>query len=474
LEAIREHLDEHLAAVLYPSCERSQQRKWGSVYARGLLLEGERKSAGAMAERLPDGNEQSLQQFISQSTWEFRPVRQRLAERVVGRLPKRGLWVFDDTGFPKYGTHSVGVARQYSGTLGKIGNCQIGVSMHYATPDGSVPLDFELYLPEVWTNDPDRCRNAGIPSDAVFRTKWALALTMLDRVRTWGLADQVVSADAGYGKVSEFRDGLTARHLCYVVGVDETTGVWIPPVVVTTRPKRSYRGLASVHHDYWEQGPPSVLQVAQGLPSAAWVTVSWDQGSRGPLQSQFVALRVHPSHGYHQGKHLRPQEWLLIEWPAGQEKPEHYWLSTLPEDTLLVDLVRLAKWRWHIEQDYQQLKEELGLDHFEGRSWIGWHRYATVDARCHGDDGEHHPVSDCVPVGRTEPLLGKRAGAIRVGRLPAVSRDSAAMASQEHGLLRIIGQELESLNGVLLGWQRVLCQTGPAAAVALEHAVGRV
>lgn len=378
LEANRERLDEHLAAVLYPSCERSQQRKWGSVYARGLLLEGGRKSAGAMAERLPDGNEQSLQQFVSQSTWDFRAVRQRLAGRVIAQLPKNGLLVFDDTGFPKCGKHSVGVARQYSGTLGKVGNCQIGVSMHYATPEGSVPLDFELYLPEVWTGDPDRRQKAGVPEDTLFQTKWELALTMLDRGRTWGLTDLVASADAGYGKVSEFRDGLTERKTLYVVGVDETTGVWVPPVAVTTRPKRSYRGQASVHCDYGEQVPPSVWEVAQGLPPEAWKIVAWDQGSRGPLQSRFAALRVHPSHGYHHGKPLRPQEWLLIEWPEGQEKPEHYWLSTLPEATLLVDLVRYAKWRWHIEQDYQQLKDELGLDHFEGRSWIGWHRHVTM------------------------------------------------------------------------------------------------
>lgn len=378
LEACRERLEEHLATVLNPSCERSQQRKWGSVYTRGLLLEGERKSAGAMAARMPDGNEQSLQQFISQSTWDFRAVRQRLAEQVVARLPKQGLWVFDDTGFPKCGTVSVGVARQYSGTLGKVGNCQIGVSLHYATNQGSVPLDFELYLPEAWIDDPERCRKAGVPENTAFQTKWEMALVMLDRVRTWALADQVVGADAGYGKICDFRDGITKRQLRYVVGVDEATGVWVPPMAVSRRPRRSNRGRAPTRYDYGDQEPPSVLQVAQNLPPDAWKTISWDQGSRGPLQSRFAALRVHPSHGYHAGQPLRPMEWLLIEWPEGQEKPEHYWLSTLPETTPLLDLVRQAKWRWHIEQDYQQLKDELGLDHFEGRSWVGWHRHVTM------------------------------------------------------------------------------------------------
>lgn len=378
LEACRERLEEHLATVLYPACERSQQRKWGSVYARGLLLDGERKSAGAMAVRLPDGNEQSLQQFISQSTWDFRAVRQQLALRTVARLPKQGLWIFDDTGFPKCGSHSVGVARQYSGTLGKVGNCQIGVSLHYGTNQGSMPLDFDLYLPEVWTNDPDRCRRGGVPAETAFQTKWEIALTMLDRVRKWGLADQVVAADAGYGKVCEFRDGITERQLRYVVGVDETTGVWIPPMSVSVRSRQSTRGRAPTRYDYGDQEPPSVLEVARCLPADAWQTVSWDEGSRGPLQSRFAALRVHPSHGYHEGKPVRPLEWLLIEWPEGQEKPEHYWLSTLPETTPLLDLVCKAKWRWHIEQDYQQLKDELGLDHFEGRTWMGWHRHVTM------------------------------------------------------------------------------------------------
>lgn len=381
LENCRERLEEHLATVLYPSCERSQQRKWGSVYARGLLLDGGRKSAGAMAERMPDGNEQSLQQFVSQSTWDFRAVRKRSTLRVVSQLPKRGQLLFDDTGFPKSGEHSVGVARQYSGTMGKIGNCQIGVSLHYATDQGSMPLDFELYLPEVWTNDPARCQKAGIPEDTALKTKWELGLAMLDRVCEWGLTDEVnaiVGADAAYGKVAEFRDAVTAKELLYIVAVDASTGVWVPPLKVSLRARKSNRGRTPTRYDYGDQEPPSVLEVAQGLSPSAWVDVSWREGTRGQLQSRFAALQIHPSHGYHEGKPLRPAEWLLIEWPEGNEKPVHYWLSTLPEETPLIELINQAKWRWHIEQDYQQLKDELGLDHFEGRSWIGWHRHVTM------------------------------------------------------------------------------------------------
>lgn len=245
-----------------------------------------------------------------------------------------------------------------------------------------MPLDFEILPPRGWINDPVRCQRAGVPQETVFQTKWEIALAMVDRVRTWGLADQVVGADAGYGKVCKFRDGLKGRGLLYVVGVDETTGVWLPPTTVPLRSRRSNRGRAPTRYDYGEQEPPSVLQVAQNLPPDAWKTISWDQRRRGPLQSGFAAVRVHPSHSYHEGKPVRPLERLLIEWPEGQEKPEHYWLSTLPETTPLLDLVRQAKWRWHIEQDYQQLKDELGLDHFEGRSWIGWQSSRNDDPGC--------------------------------------------------------------------------------------------
>jgi radical SAM protein with 4Fe4S-binding SPASM domain len=204
LEACRERLEEYLAAVLYPAFGRSQQRKWGSVYARGLLLEDGRKSAGAMAERLPDGNEQSLQQFISQSTWYFREVRQRVVSHVLPQLRGRGQFIIDDTGFPKWGNQSVGVARQYSGTLGKIGNCQIGVSLHYGTSRGSLPLDFELYLPdEVWTDDPARCQKAGVPGSTIFKAKWELALGMLDRVRRWALREEdLPQLDAEYDRLA--------------------------------------------------------------------------------------------------------------------------------------------------------------------------------------------------------------------------------------------------------------------------------
>lgn len=378
LEAIRDRLEEFLAQVLFPALNRSQQRQWGSAFVRGFLLDGDRKSAGAIAERLPDGNEQAMQQFVTDSVWDFRDVRRRIAQYLEPLLPAEGVWIHDDTGFPKKGTHSVGVARQYSGTLGKVGNCQIGVSMSLATPSGSLPLDWELYLPEEWANNPERCRKAGAPEDRrAYRPKWEMALDLTDRVLSWGLQPQIVVADSFYGSVTEYRDGLVKRHLKYVVSIRENACVWVGKV--PARPPQSLgRGRPRTRHEYGDYRPQSVLEVAQALPAQNRRTVTWDQGSKGPLRSRFAALRIHTSHGYYKGKPPRPEEWLIIEWPESEEKPTGYWLSNLPEDVPLEKLVRLAKMRWHIEQDYQQLKEELGLDHFEGRKWIGWHRHVTL------------------------------------------------------------------------------------------------
>jgi len=378
MDACRERLEQYLADMLFPALNRSQQRKWGSVYVRGLLLEGERKSAGAMAARMPDGNEQALQQFLSDSPWDFTTARRLQAQYLEAFLPDEGVWAFDDTGFPKKGKGSVGVARQYSGTLGKVGNCQIGVSMHLGTPVGSLPLDFELYLPKEWTGDPERCKKAGVPEDLVYRPKWQIALDLLDRVRLAKLVDRIVTADAAYGKVAEFRDGLAQRGLQYAVATDGETSVWVGEVPATVRTRQSNRGRTPSGYDYGEHRPVSVKEAALALPPAAWQDVTWDQGSKGSLRSRFAAVRIHTSHGYHEHKAPRPEEWLIIEWPASEAEPTDYWLSNLPETTSLRDLVRWAKMRWHIEQDYQQLKEELGLDHFEGRSWSGWNRHVTL------------------------------------------------------------------------------------------------
>jgi SRSO17 transposase len=370
------------AEAMFEPLARADQRRWGEVYLHGLMLDGKRKSIQPMAERLPDGDEQALQQFVSQSPWDWRPVRQRLARQMTAAVDPDA-WIIDDTGFPKFGTASVGVARQYSGTLGKVANCQVGVSIHAATDQASCPIDWRLFLPQSWDADAARRRAAHVPETVGHRPKWQLVLDMLDELAGWGVAPPLVVADAGYGESGEFRLGLEERQLAYVVQVKATISAY--PKTVTRdvvpyggrgrRPRARYRTRRSSLRE---------LVVAAG-PSAA-KTVAWREGTRGKLRSRFVALRVRPA-----GVKLRRAvaggelavRWLLAEWPSDQPEPVKYWLANLPEDTALVELVRLAKLRWRIEHDYRELKDGLGLDHFEGRSFGGWHHHVTLVSVAH-------------------------------------------------------------------------------------------
>jgi SRSO17 transposase len=354
---------------------RSERRRWGDVYVRGLLATGERKATATMASRVSDGNVQAMQQFIGQSPWPWEPLRQRLAQRMAAALQPVAAWVIDDTGFPKKGTHSVGVARQYSGTLGKIGNCQVAVSLHYATDDAAVPVDFALYLPEEWL-EPERRAAAGIPDDVTFQPKWALALALIDRAQEWGVSAGVITADAGYGNSADFRTGLADRNLPFVVGIQSTTGVWPDEGNLVSAP-RGRRGRPRLRP--LEVGPPvSVADLSRSWRPERWQRVTWREGTKGEMTSRFAAARVLPSHGYQHGRPKEGTRWLLVEWPEQEPAPTKYWLADLPEHTALVDLVRLAKIRWWIEQGYQQLKDELGLDHYEGRTWQGWHHHVTL------------------------------------------------------------------------------------------------
>src|SRR3990172_11028709 len=331
---------------------RSERRRWGDVYVRGLLATGGRKATATMASSAADGNVQAMQQFIGQSPWPWEPLRRRLAQRLIAALGPAAAWIVDDTGFPKKGARSVGVARQYSGTLGKIGNCQVAVSLHYATDDAAIPLDFALYLPEEWL-EPERRERAGIPEDVTFQTKWALALALIDRARQWKTPPGVISADAGYGNVTEFRAGLAARGLTYVLGIQGTTTVWADQGNLTP-PRRTVRGRPRLKPV--DVGPPvSVAVLSRSLPEESWQRVTW-------------RARVLPSHGYQHGGAKEESCWLLAEWPEGEEAPTKFWLANLSADTDILNLVRFAKIRWWIEQGYQQLKDELGLDHYEGRS----------------------------------------------------------------------------------------------------------
>src|SRR5437879_5662013 len=353
-----ERLERFLVDLLEP-VGRSERRHWGAVYVRGLLLNGERKSVEPMAARLPDGNIQAMQQFIGQSPWDWPPIWERLGRRMTAELEPESAWAIDDTGFPKQGDHSVGVERQYSGTLGKTGNCQVAVSLHHVGAQGSAALNWRLYLPETWIEDPERRAEAGILKEVEFRKKWQLAVEMIDEARGWGLADRIVVADAGYGDATEFRDALEARKLPYVVGVSSQVGVWAKPPEIHI-PEYSGRGQPATRYQYGKQRPSSVRDVA--LHAKGWKKIRWREGSKGWLESRFLAVRVQPSHGFVDGEPPHKEVWLLVQWPEEEKEPTRYFLCDLPPTTTLRRLVRAAKSRWKIEQDYLQLKDVTDRD----------------------------------------------------------------------------------------------------------------
>ncbi|MBM4398232.1 MAG: IS701 family transposase, partial [Deltaproteobacteria bacterium] len=290
-----------------------------------------------------------------------------------------GAWLVDDTGYPKQGKHSVGVARQYCGMLGKTMNCQAAVTTSIANDWASLPVAHRLYLPEKWAGDTERRKRAGVPVEVVFQTKWVIALDQITGMVAAGVPRGTVLADAGYGDVADFRKGVTELGLPYVVGVREGTAVWrpgeqpLPPARQGTRgphPKR-------VRRDEGHQ-PVTVLALAKDLPADAWQDVTWREGTQGDMTSRFARVRVRPAHRDYYRIEPRDEEWLLIEWPSGEDKPTRYWLSTQPEEMDFRALVRLAKLRWRIERDYEEMKDELGFDHFEGRGWRGFHHHATL------------------------------------------------------------------------------------------------
>lgn len=362
------------------------------AYCTGLILPGERKSVEPMAARLAPGRvqaaHQSLHHFVAKADWSDEALLAVVRAEVLPAIEQQGpirAWIVDDTGFPKKGRHSVGVARQYCGQLGKQDNCQIAVSLSVANDKASLPIAYRLYLPKAWANDPDRRAKAGVPEDVVFRTKPEIALDEIQAALSVGVPTGVVLADAGYGIDTAFRTGLTAMGLTYIVGIQSSTSLW-PPGMKPLPPKAwSGRGRppALVRRNP-EHKPLSAKQLAKTLPESTWRTVTWREGTNGLLTSRFAAMRVRPSHRDYWRCAPRPEEWFLVEWPQGENEPTKYWLSTLPEDTTLADLVGHAKRRWRIERDYQELKQEIGLGHYEGRGWRGFHHHATLAIAAYG------------------------------------------------------------------------------------------
>ena len=352
-------------------------------YCLGLLMPSERKSvepmAAVTAPARVSAQHQTLLHFVGEGRWSDEKVLAKVRALVQPSIERHGridAWIVDDTGFPKKGAHSVGVARQYCGQLGKQDNCQVAVSLSLASRHGSLPIAYRLYLPKEWAGDRRRRIKAGIPKDVKFRTKPEIALEQIRAAHAAGLPRGVVLMDAGYGADAKLRAGVSELDLAYVAGIQSTASVWAPGVEpLPPKPRGIGRPSTRGRLDD-EHRPTQVKKLALGLPASAWKTVAWREGSAETLASRFVRLRVRPAL---RGKNAAgPEEWLLVEWPKGAPEPTKYWLSTLPHDIVFAAFVNLAKLRWRIERDYLELKQEVGLGHYEGRGWRGFHHHATL------------------------------------------------------------------------------------------------
>lgn len=355
-------------------------------YTKGLLLPLERKSVEPMAARLAPGNvrqmHQSLHHIVADAAWNDAALLKQVREEVLPAMTRRHkliAWIVDDTGFPKKGTHSVGVARQYCGQVGKQDNCRIAVSVSLATEQASLPARYQLYLPQNWAADRERRKKAGVPEDIRFQTKQEIALDQIRSLREEGVERGVVLADAAYGNDHGFREELEKFELEYVLGIQSSTSVW-PPGTAPLPPrarKTTGRPAQLLRRDRHHQ-PLSVKELALCLSPGDLRRIIWREGTRGTMHSRFACLRVRIAHRDIWRKEPHPEQWLLIEWPREEKEPTRYWLSNLPEAIPLRRLVLLAKQRWIIERDYQELKQELGLGHFEGRGWRGFHHHASL------------------------------------------------------------------------------------------------
>lgn len=362
-------------------------------YCTGLMMPVPRKSveplAAVTAPSRVSAKHQSLLHFVGQASWSDEALMGRVRDWVLPRMIERGgpitAWIIDDTGFPKKGNHSVGVARQYCGQLGKRDNCQIAVSLSIANEGASLPIAWQLYLPEVWLDDPERRQKARIPDEIVFQTKPQIAIDQIRAALAAQTPEGIVLADAGYGADGRFRQDLTDLGLVYSVGVQPTVSVWrsgegpLPPKTWSGKGRPPKLVQRSKDHK-----PLSAKALAHTLPADAWKTITWREGSNVELTSRFAAVHLRVASRDYNLTQPRPKEWLLVEWPEGDKEPLNYWLSTVPETTTLQDLVAATKMRWRIERDYRDLKQELGLGHYEGRGWRGFHHHASLCIAAYG------------------------------------------------------------------------------------------
>jgi SRSO17 transposase len=362
------------------------------MYCAGLLLPGERKSVEPMAARLAPDNvrrmHQSLHHVVADAPWSDGAVLGQVRSYALTAMRQKGpvqAWIVDDTGFPKKGTHSVGVVRQYCGQVGKQENCRVAVSLSVSTNTASLPIAWRLYLPHEWADDALRRERVGVPEEIQFETKPTIALQQIRAAVEQEVPQAPVLADAAYGTDTQFREAIRRLGLPYVVGIMSSLSVWKPGEAPLSKPKWKGMGRPTklLRRDSQHQ-PMAVKDLAHSLSASAWKSVTWRQGTKQSLRSRFAAVRVRPAHRDYWRSEPHAEEWLLLEWPRGEAEPTKYWLSTLPADTKLRDLVRLAKQRWTIERDYQELKQELGLGHFEGRGWRGFHHHATLCIAAYG------------------------------------------------------------------------------------------
>lgn len=392
LSVVRERLEAFAEEVLAEATNRPVQMVNGGLYLRGLIEQGPRKSLEPIVERLgEDGDYHSMQQFLADSPWDPALVVKAVAERVTPEIDVQA-WVLDDTGFPKDGKDSPGVKRQYSGTLGKTGNCQIGVSVHAVGATGTVPLGWALYLPEDWCEDDARRKKAKIPDEVVFETKPQFGVDLALRAANWKIKKAPILGDCAYGNNTELRDLLHDGGLEYVLSVAAATTVFGPETTFEVPPNDS-KGGGRYTRPRPDRDPESIGALIARLAEKQLKSVAFRDGPGGePVKSRFMFVRVRAAHhwrpsvGRWANAHEIPprEEWLIAEWPKGKDEPTDYWLANLPAHTKPAMLARLARLRWKIELDYRQLKGELGLDHYEGRSYLGWYHHTALVTAAHG------------------------------------------------------------------------------------------